>query len=138
VVVIKANGKTCNIIVSYPGQLVYKSYWAAVNPTWSPDGQWVSFATVNKSKSARKGFRYFSGDDIYMIRADGTHLTQLTQASSSDATPVWGIDGRIYFISDREKGHFNIFSVMPTIFKFARMPQGRRLKSMLPGDDDEE
>jgi len=129
---VDADSKTGDVAVSYPSQVVASNSWGAVNPVWAPDGNWIAFASVNKSKAAIKGFRFFAGDDIYMIRVDGTLLTQLTRDVASDATPCWGSDGRVYFISDRETGHFNIFSMRPMINSIMRQPVGNPLETMLP------
>jgi TolB protein len=48
-------------------------------PSWSPDGGSLAFA------------RYVSGsDDIYVIKADGTGLTNISNAGGVDSGPDWG------------------------------------------------
>jgi len=57
---------------------------------WSPDGQRIAFA------SNREGDRY----QIYTIRADGSHLIQLTTLDGNQFYPTWLPDGtRIAFAS---------------------------------------
>jgi Tol biopolymer transport system component len=73
--------------------------WAAINPCWSPDGRHVVFATVGKSK-ARSGI-LTEGDDIWMVDADGSHPCQLTTRTSADWMPAWGVNGLIFFVSNR-------------------------------------
>jgi Tol biopolymer transport system component len=65
---------------------------ADFNPTWSPDGERIAFASG-------------SGDvdpEIYVMNADGSGVTQLTNNNGYDASPSWSPDGeRIAFVSDR-------------------------------------
>jgi len=66
-------------------------------PSWSPGGRWLAFAS-NRGKD-RKGRRNF---DIWVVRSDGSGLTQLTTNGSHDTCSTWGPDGRhVYFQSNR-------------------------------------
>jgi Tol biopolymer transport system component len=50
--------------------------------------------------------------DIFVVRTDGSRLTQLTFNPSSDMCPVWAKDGRsIYFLSTRanRESKYNIW-----------------------------
>jgi len=73
--------------------------WAAINPTWSPDGKRVAFATVGKSRL--KAGVMNEADDIWVVAADGLNPTRLTFAPAADGMPRWSTTGRIYFVSDR-------------------------------------
>ena len=67
------------------------------NPCLSPDGKWI--ACVGNAKSSISGKNNL---DIFVVRTDGSNLTQLTYHPESDVCPVWSKDGRsIYFISSR-------------------------------------
>jgi Tol biopolymer transport system component len=50
-----------------------------IDPTWSPDGQWLAFVKFNGR----------STDQLYKIRADGRHLTQLTTGNCAPGSPDW-------------------------------------------------
>lgn len=75
----------------------------------SPDGRWivcVSNTPTNGQPHSRENL------DIYVVRTDGSMLTQLTYHQGDDCSPVWSPDGKyIYFLSQRgtEKGEFNIW-----------------------------
>jgi len=73
--------------------------WAAINPTWSPDGKKVAFATVGKSH-AKAGLLNVA-DDVWVVAADGMNPTRLTNSPAADGMPRWSSAGRIYFVSDR-------------------------------------
>ncbi len=67
------------------------------HPQLSPDGQWILCVGSSVSSISKK-----PNLDIFVMRTDGSRLTQLTYHPSKDTSPVWSADGRsIYFISDR-------------------------------------
>lgn len=75
----------------------------------SPDGKWI-VCVCNTPSTDQPGSR--ENLDIYVVRPDGSSLTQLTYHQGDDCSPVWSPDGRyIYFLSQRgtEKGEFNIW-----------------------------
>ena len=58
---------------------------------WSPDGKQIAFTIKHEHQR-----------DIYVIKADGTGLRQLTKHPSDDYVPAWSPDGRqIAFYSNR-------------------------------------
>ncbi len=64
----------------------------AVEPAWSPDGKLIAFASRRNGPS-----------HIYVMRADGTHVRQVTHGKSDDDGPAWTPDQRrIAFSRDRE------------------------------------
>lgn len=70
---------------------------ADINPSWSPDGQKIVFA------SDRAGNR-----EIFVMNADGTNLSRLTNDSGADTDPAWSPDGaRIAF---RSKGSIHVMN----------------------------
>jgi Tol biopolymer transport system component len=65
-------------------------------PAISPDGRWIAFTMLG---------------DVWVARADGTDLRNLTQAPGEDVYPAWSPDGtRIAFGSDRD-GDYEIYVV---------------------------
>ena len=75
----------------------------------SPDGKWIVFVANTPTSGTVK-----ENLDVYVIRADGTQLTQLTYHQGHDLSPVWSPDGKyIYFLSQRgtETGDYNIWKM---------------------------
>jgi TolB protein len=76
---------------------------ALINPTWSPDGQFVCFAAVPYSQSwvdsttARPDM-----STIWMVSLDGTNKVKLTDGTSVDLMPAWGRDNNIFFVSNMD------------------------------------
>lgn len=78
------------LILGQPG----KSF---TSPQLSPDGRWL--LVVGNSKSEKEGI---DNTDIFVIRTDGTQLTQLTYHPGNDLSPIWSHDGKsIFFLSQR-------------------------------------
>jgi len=71
------------------------------NPVWSPDGQWIAFA------SNRSG-----NNDIFIVPADGGESRRLTWHSGSDVPSDWSPDGKtILFRAARESGENGLFTI---------------------------
>jgi dipeptidyl aminopeptidase/acylaminoacyl peptidase len=63
-------------------------------PIWSPDGSRIALAIPRDGNG---------DDEIYVMHADGTQLTNLTNNPARDYAPAWSLDGQqIAFMSDRE------------------------------------
>jgi Tol biopolymer transport system component len=69
---------------SYRRELVKAD--VAYAPRWSPDGTRVLFSTPIEN-----GSRSY---DLFVIRADGSHLRRLTRTRAAETWPVWSPDGR--------------------------------------------
>lgn len=68
-------------------------------PSMSPDGRWILAVGSNVLMN---GTQRYANTDIFVCRADGTGLTQLTYHAADDLSPAWSRDGKyIYFISQR-------------------------------------
>lgn len=83
------------------------------NASLSPDGQWLLLQANTKSTSTKK-----QNLDVFVVRPDGTQLTQLTYHPSDDFCPQWSADGKqIYFISARgtKDNSYNIWRMNFTL-----------------------
>lgn len=79
-------------------------------PSLSPDGEWILMV----ANTLPNGNKQEENLDIYVVRTDGTGLTQLTYHKGNDCSPIWSKDGKtIYFVSQRgtEKGAYNIWKM---------------------------
>ncbi len=85
---------------------------AAINPSWSPGGRHVVFATADGT--ARCAGVQGEADDLWCVRADGSHAVRLTSGPAADWMPTWASDGRIYFVSNRS-GTNRIWSFRPLL-----------------------
>ena len=72
----------------------------------SPDGGWVVFVVRKTDLEANKG-----RTDLWLVRADGTGLRQLTSHPEADSDPRWSPDGKsVWFISGRS-GSSQVWSI---------------------------
>ena len=117
--------------VSSPTEIVSGTGNAAINPNWSPDGQFIAYATVKPGSSASAG--------VWIVAADGSVNVNLTGGAggSSDMSPWWGKDGRVYFVSDRS-GTDNIWSVGTdrAMAAIAREPAQPMAKNAAPATNE--
>jgi len=77
-------------------------------PQVSPDGQWLLFVGGNSANNK------IWNTDLYVMRTDGTHFTQLTFHPGNDLSGVWAPDGKsIYFVSQRgsKTGAYNVWKM---------------------------
>ncbi|MEO7367777.1 MAG: hypothetical protein ABIZ36_07455 [Gemmatimonadaceae bacterium] len=69
-----------------------RNLFTDVDPSWSPDGQQIAFASSRGN-----------GSDIYVMKVDGSGLRRLTNDQLDDRRPRWSPDGkRIAFESGKE------------------------------------
>ena len=69
-----------------------------LSPVWSKDGKQIAF------ESSRDAVDPFdpNGIDVYVMNADGTQVTRITDGPGYDGRPSWSADGKqIAFESDR-------------------------------------
>ncbi|MGD8903872.1 MAG: protein kinase [Anaerolineae bacterium] len=62
-----------------------------VQPTWSPDGNWIAFLRITKDTNGSGSIDFEDAGDIWVGRATGGGLQQLT-SSAWALTPTWSPD----------------------------------------------
>jgi tol-pal system beta propeller repeat protein TolB len=71
-----------------------------IDPTWSPDGSMIAFA------SSRSGKR-----QLYVMNADGSNITQLTDLNDMGGRSTWSPDGTKLAFYRGPAGDHNIFVI---------------------------
>jgi tricorn protease len=99
-------------LVSTEGGMPWKAGTdMGVQASYSPDGQRLAY----NQKSQVYWRKYYRGSyqsDIMVLDVAAKKFTQLTDFDGLDSWPMWGRDGYIYFVSDRDGGGLtNIFRV---------------------------
>ena len=113
-----SSGSSWQVEASNPMELVAAPSWGAITPSWSRDSRYLVFVTVNRTGASGKD-RPWHGKDVWMVAKDGSSLVQLTPPGSAVASPTWGSDDRVYFVSDRN-GQKCIWSLKPLLLEGPR------------------
>jgi len=102
---------------------------ALINPTWSPDGNFISFAAVPNSESwSNQSTARPESSTIWMVSTQGTGKIKLTDGNSIDLMPVWGRNNDIFFVSNMDgQDHLWSMELSPAI---------RAASVMMPGIND--
>lgn len=94
--------------IGNPTQVVPATDAAAINPTWSPEGNWIAYTaapiTRIRGESQSPGGLSGGSGQIRISSADGSTRIDLTGGLRQAFMPVWGPDNRIFFVSDRGAG----------------------------------
>jgi tricorn protease len=82
-----------------------------VQAAYSPDGQRLAY-NPKSQVYWRKYYRGAAQSDIVVMDVAAKRFTQITDFDGHDSWPMWGQDGAIYFVSDREgNGLTNIWRI---------------------------
>jgi TolB protein len=94
-------------------EIVSSPITACINPSWSPDGKWIAFATVPSPSQWRAGQSRPGTAHLWMVDLSGNNRISLTSDATVDLLPTWGPGNRLFFVSDRG-GTDNIWSLDTT------------------------
>jgi TolB protein len=146
----------------FPIELAASSDMALIRPSWSPDGEWITYGTAQLAAPqpepapaaltgqapAAKGSAHparepatsdalkstMSRGDIWIMRSDGSSSTQLTDGTGVAFGSIWAADERVYFTA-AQNGSENIWSVQPANRSPERLTQSpTEPKPALPAD----
>jgi serine/threonine protein kinase/DNA-binding SARP family transcriptional activator len=80
-------------ILSPPQGETHPNSW----PDWSPDGSKIVFSGADQQ-----------GFDLYVMNADGTGMTRLTNTPEDEVTPAWSPNGEsiAFAFDDQGEGHY--------------------------------
>jgi hypothetical protein len=82
---------------------------ASFEAAWSPDGERIAFERADLSLNEDED----PDEELYVMNADGTGETRITNNAAGDRSPAWTHDGtRIAFVSDRD-GTSDIYLMDP-------------------------
>ncbi|MCC5822963.1 MAG: DPP IV N-terminal domain-containing protein [Phycisphaerales bacterium] len=74
---------------------------ALINPSWSPDARFVTFAQVPYSQAWASGASARPERSVlWMMAANGTGKVKLTDGQSIDLMPTWSRNNEIFFVSN--------------------------------------
>lgn len=93
-----------------PTEIASAANAAAINPSWSPDGRMITFATTINPETVTSTDLAWA--DVWVVNVDGSNRVRLTNGEYSNVQPTWGSDGRVYFVSNRS-GMDNIWAIGP-------------------------
>jgi len=79
----------------------------AISPSWSPNGQFLTFSWNRKYGPGAPG-----GQDIYVMDIASKHWLQLTHGAGSNDFPSWAPDGRHIVFERALGGHAEIWSML--------------------------
>lgn len=89
-------------VASNETEIAQSAYHACINPTWSKDGNWISFATVpNPSQWAQENDTRPQNANLWLVSSTGGSLVPLTNSMSVNLMPTFGPDNTVFFVSDR-------------------------------------
>lgn len=76
--------------------------WFDEEPRWSPDGRQIAFGSTRGQKG---------NIDIFVMNADGSSVTRLTDHPSPEQGPVWAADSKSLFFTGERDGRGEIYRV---------------------------
>lgn len=103
--------------VGSPVQIVPAEQAAAINPAWSPDGQFIAYASVPVASSQNQAGAPKSSDKntdkasgLWITTADGAARVNVSAGRDVALAPTWAATDRLFFVTNRA-GRDQVWSV---------------------------
>jgi TolB protein len=90
---------------SNPQELTEEGY--AVSPSWSPNGQFLTFAWIRHYGPGAPG-----AQDIYIFDLASKRFVQLTHGAGRNDSPSWSPDGRHIVFQSNRSGNDQIWTML--------------------------
>lgn len=90
------------LIINSDGSNLIDLNVQGINPKWSPDGQFITYASNTTGNY-----------EIYIMRGDGSDRVPLTAREAVDVEPAWSPDGRFVVFTSNENRNWNLWMVKP-------------------------
>ena len=97
---------TLNLKTGQKSQLTTGEYHNK-DAAYTRDGRFVAFVSNRENPK-------LSRHHVYVMKADGTEIKQITQGETDEADPTFGPDGMLYFSSNAAK-NYSIWKAKPRI-----------------------
>lgn len=97
---------TLNLKTGQKSQLTTGEYHNK-DAAYSRDGRYVAFVSNRETPTS-------SRHHVYVMKADGTEIKQITQGETDEADPTWGPDGMLFFSSNAAK-NYSIWKAKPRL-----------------------
>jgi TolB protein len=96
---------------------VFPSGGRDLSPTWSPDGSQIAFLS-NRFDDQYMGYYDL---DVFLMNADGSNITRLTNTGGQTGAPQWSPDGEWIAFVDDSDGVYNIYRIRPDGSNFQQL-----------------
>ena len=99
----------------YPTEVASDARRAMIQPSWSPDGKRIAYASTTTALPDLAGTSLPDADavfDVWAMNADGRGKVRLTDGRTANYSPAFSPGGRVFFTSDRA-GAENVWSELP-------------------------
>ncbi|RFS15053.1 DPP IV N-terminal domain-containing protein [Emticicia sp. C21] len=97
---------TLNLKTGQKSQLTTGEY-NNKDAAFTRDGRYIAFVSNRENPK-------YARHHVYVMKADGTNIKQITQGETDEADPAWGPDGMLYFSSNAAK-NYSIWKAKPTL-----------------------
>jgi len=97
---------TLNLKTGQKSQLTTGEYHNK-DAAYSRDGRYVAFVSNREAPTSNR-------HHVYVMKADGTEIKQITQGETDEADPTWGPDGMLFFSSNAAK-NYSIWKAKPRL-----------------------